>query len=386
MSRKTQPAMGLDTTLASVIKPTLLLHRTRVLANIDAMARKAVANGIRFRPHFKTHQSAEIGDWFRAAGVTAITVSSVSMANYFADHGWADITIAFPINLREIEQIDALAARVDLHLLADAPAAIDFLSVRLTHEVNLWIEVDSGYRRSGVAWDDEPALKALADSLSRSERLHLRGVLAHAGNTYGARSLSEVRSIHDATVARMTHARDLLQAMTGDAALEISIGDTPACSMLASLPGVDEMRPGNFVFYDLMQLQIGACAEADISVAVACPVVAKYPARRELVLYGGAIHLSKESLTRPDGGSDFGHVALFGPDDWGPSLPGVHLRSLSQEHGIVAVDPGMWAEVDRSVDIGDLVAVLPVHSCLTANLLRRYQTLDGAVIAMAPVL
>jgi D-serine deaminase-like pyridoxal phosphate-dependent protein len=386
MKRQTQPSANLDVILAGVVKPTLLLDRSRVLVNIDAMARKAATHGIRFRPHFKTHQSAGIGDWFRSVGVDAITVSSVAMATYFADHGWRDITIAFPVNLREIDQIDALAGRIDLHLLADAPVAIDFLSASLTHGANLWIEVDSGYRRSGVAWDDEQTLDALADSLSRAGRLHLRGVLAHAGNTYGARSLAEVRAIHDETVARMAHARALLQTMTGDAALEISIGDTPACSMLDSLPGVDEMRPGNFVFYDLMQLQIGACAEADIGVAVACPVVAKYPARRELVLYGGAIHLSKDALARPDGGADFGHVALFGPDGWGPSLPGVHLRSLSQEHGIVAVDSGVWAEVDRSVNIGDLVAVLPVHSCLTANLLRRYQTLDGEVIAMAPVL
>lgn len=386
MNRAIQPFGGGSAFLDRVVKPTLLLDRDRAQANIETMVGKAAANGIRFRPHFKTHQSAEIGEWFRAVGVDAITVSSLSMANYFADHGWTDITIAFPVNLREIEQIDALAARVDLHLLADAPLAIDFLVARLTHPVNLWIEVDAGYRRSGVAWNDAQTLDALAASFSRTGRLRLRGVLAHAGDTYGARSLAEVQAIYEATVARMSRARDQLQAAAGVDGLEISIGDTPACSMLASLPGVDEMRPGNFIFYDLMQLRIGACAETDIAVAVACPVVAKYPARREFVLYGGAIHLSKEALARPDGGSDFGHVALLDEHGWGPALPGVHLRSLSQEHGIVAVEPDRWEEVDGSVEIGDLVAVLPVHSCLTANLLREYRTLDGGVIPMASVL
>ena len=47
------------------------------------MARKAKDNGLIFRPHFKTHQSIEIGEWFRESGVNKITVSSLTMANYF---------------------------------------------------------------------------------------------------------------------------------------------------------------------------------------------------------------------------------------------------------------------------------------------------------------
>ena len=86
--------------------PTALLNTSVVKRNIAAMAQKAQQNGVRFRPHFKTHQSATIGEWFRAEGVTAITASSVSMARYFADHGWHDITVAFPVNWREIDAIN----------------------------------------------------------------------------------------------------------------------------------------------------------------------------------------------------------------------------------------------------------------------------------------
>ena len=69
------------------------------------MCDKAAANQLIFRPHFKTHQSVKTGEWFREAGVTAITVSSVSMAQKFADAGWDDITIAFPLNIREAEKV-----------------------------------------------------------------------------------------------------------------------------------------------------------------------------------------------------------------------------------------------------------------------------------------
>ncbi|KPK99745.1 MAG: hypothetical protein AMJ91_06575, partial [candidate division Zixibacteria bacterium SM23_73_3] len=67
-----------------IVKPTLLLDKKRVMKNIEKMARKAKAAGVRFRSHFKTHQSGEIGNWFRDVGVEAITVSSLDMAQYFA--------------------------------------------------------------------------------------------------------------------------------------------------------------------------------------------------------------------------------------------------------------------------------------------------------------
>ena len=74
-------------------KPTLFVNKQIALRNIQRMAAKAKQSNVRFRPHFKTHQSVDIGEWFRKFCVTAITVSSVEMAAYFAANGWADITI-----------------------------------------------------------------------------------------------------------------------------------------------------------------------------------------------------------------------------------------------------------------------------------------------------
>ena len=78
------------------------------------MAEKARQSKVTFRPHFKTHQSIEIGSWFRDEGVQKITVSSVDMAEYFASDGWNDITIAFPLNIRQLPQIQELAGRINL--------------------------------------------------------------------------------------------------------------------------------------------------------------------------------------------------------------------------------------------------------------------------------
>ena len=87
--------------LNNITKPTLLLDKQKCLLNIRRMKHKANRNNVQFRPHFKTHQSIEIGEWFRQEGVLSISVSSLKTAKYFAGAGGDDITIVFPVNLRE---------------------------------------------------------------------------------------------------------------------------------------------------------------------------------------------------------------------------------------------------------------------------------------------
>jgi D-serine deaminase-like pyridoxal phosphate-dependent protein len=368
----------------TIDRPTLLLDATRAQRNIARMAAKAQTQRLRFRPHFKTHQSADVGAWFRTADVTAITVSSVAMARYFAAHGWDDITVAFPVNLREIVVINELAARVRLHLLVENLAAIDFLAAHLTAPVAVWIEVDAGYRRSGVLWSDGDALTSLAGRIGACERMTLQGLLTHDGGTYAARTHAEIADAYATTVGRLNHARNLLTDH-GCLGLEISIGDTPACSVLDDFGAVDEMRPGNFVFYDWMQVEIGSCTWDDVATVVACPVVAIHPERNDVILYGGAVHLSKESLRRADGSLNFGAVVYLEDGGWSAPIPGAWVRSISQEHGIVHADDAAFAELVQRVQVGGLLGIVPIHSCLTADLLKHYLTLDGAALAMAPV-
>ena len=68
-----------------------------------------------------------------------------------------------------------------------------------------------------------------------------------------------------------------------------------------------------------------------------------------------------------------------------PPLAGAWLRSLSQEHGILRTTPETFAAMVSVLQVGELVAVIPVHSCLTADLLKRYLTLDGEWIEMMPL-
>ena len=356
--------------------PTLLLDEKQTKLNIRMMAEKAKNQGVRFRPHFKTHQSAQIGEWFRKAGVKAITVSSVRMADYFIHHKWNDVTIAFPVNWREINEINRLVDHNHLELLVESIPTADFLQKNLRLITDVWIKIDVGYHRTGIEWQDREEIENLVDKILSSNKLLLRGFLTHGGMTYNAGSRAEIQSLFVEGKNRLSEINRWF-VESRKAGFEISVGDTPGCRVSPGFDGVDEIRPGNFVFYDAMMSHLGVCQPQEISLALACPVVAKHANRSEIIIYGGAVHLSKESIL-VKGQPIFGLVALPQGERWSGPLEDCFVSGLSQEHGIVKVTQKVF---DR-LAIGDLVCILPVHSCLTATAMGSYLTLDEESINM----
>lgn len=358
--------------IKKIKKPALILDESKCRENIRTMADKARSSGVIFRPHFKTHQSLEIGKWFADEGVESITVSSVTMAKYFAGGGWNDITIAFPVNIRETEEIKKLAKSLNINILiSDIEQAIHLRNISgLT--AGYFIEIDTGNKRSGIEWDNQIFIMRILNELQNNLSLRFKGFLTHSGHTYKADSQSDIIDVYHDTLNKLTSLRDL----TGDQVI-LSTGDTPACSLIKDFKGFDEIRPGNFVFYDLMQYFLGSCSFARIAVAVACPVVEKNFRRREIIIYGGGVHLSKDSVKTRNGQVVFGKAVLLNGNGWKQASENDFLRSLSQEHGIIVASE----ELLKSVQVGDLVGIIPVHSCMTADLLRQYYTFNGRIIS-----
>ena len=357
-------------------KPTMLLNTSIAKKNISNMVGIANKSHIKLRPHFKTHQSGEIGKWFSEEKITGITVSSVSMADYFAHHGWQDIMIAFPTNIREMGTIDRLAGEINLGLLVESIQTIDYLERSLNNVVDLWIKVDSGSRRTGLDWQNTGEIANLAKKIIISKRLRLQGLLTHAGNTYHTNNTNEIKTLFAESVSDMNFVRKYLESQ-GTNGLQISVGDTPGVCLSDEINSVDEIRPGNFIFFDAMQYHLGSCQFDEIALAVVCPVVALHPERSEVVTYGGAIHLSKDYFEN-DGIKQYGLVAFPSEDSWGwgALIPGAYVAGLSQEHGVIH----MPASHLHNLKVGDLLCILPAHSCLVVDQMREYLTLDGGVI------
>jgi len=360
--------------MISIKQPTLIIDKEKCLENINFLSDKAKKNKIKFRPHFKTHQSAIIGQWFREYGVNAITVSSVQMAKYFASHGWNDITIAFPLNPLEINEINQLAQKNTINLLVSSDENIQETFLQLKYPTGIYIEIDDGYHRSGLQLGQIHEIENIINRIVSSTLLGFKGFLVHSGNTYHAKSREEIIRISDHTIKKLVKLKHTFSGAFD--VIELSIGDTPSCSLKDSFDGIDEIRPGNFIFYDIMQLKLGTCMADQIAVVLACPVLAKYPERNELVVYGGAVHLSKESILDHNGYISFGQVIQFIDNKWGESLKNTWVSSLSQEHGIIKTT----SEMINQINIGDIVGILPVHSCLTADLQPHYLTTEMEVI------
>lgn len=352
-------------------RPALLLDKAKCLGNIQKMTSKAHKFQLAFRPHFKTHQSAEIGEWFRKVGVSKITVSSVMMAEYFARHGWDDITIAFPVNIAECTEIDRLAERVNLNLVIENSEALQALAKKVSRSLGVFLKIDAGYHRTGIPIENQTEILALISEISNHKNLVFKGFLIHNGHTYSAKGKNEIQEIHGMTLQKI---RELKQfAEKHQIKSIVSIGDTPGMSVVDDFSFVDEIRPGNFVFYDVMQQNIGSCNFDEIAVALAVPVVAKHLERNEMVVYGGAVHLSKDSIIDNSGNQIFGRVVRLNKTGWGAPVEGTFVKSLSQEHGIIKTTD----DFIKTVNVGDFFGILPVHSCLTAHLMREYFTIHG---------
>jgi D-serine deaminase-like pyridoxal phosphate-dependent protein len=360
---------------AKISRPTLLVNRERVLNNIKRMTEKAKESKVIFRPHFKTHQSSVIGNWFREFNVDKITVSSLDMATYFSNSGWKDITVAIPVNIREINRINELSKKIKLNLLVESEEVVGFLSQNLLKLTEIWIKIDTGYNRTGLYWDNSKGIRDVTKIINASKNLKLKGILTHTGHSYQKKSTSEIKDLYKITIERLKFVKEV-QNSYGYSDINISIGDTPCCSVVDHFSGIDEIRPGNFVFYDVMQLQIGSCCEQDIALALVCPIIAKQTKRNEFVVHGGAIHFSKEFISDDIGNRIFGLVCNRGKNSWGNILPDTKLISVSQEHGIIRTKK----EIFNRYNVGELLFILPVHSCLTVDLMREMITLQGEII------
>ncbi|HKO58351.1 MAG TPA: alanine racemase [Thermoanaerobaculia bacterium] len=341
--------------------PAFIVDRKRLQRNCERMREKAASSGVTFRPHVKTHKVAQIGRMQHGGGFGPITVSTLAEAEHFADAGFRDITYAVPIAPEKLPRAAALAARVErLNILLDSYDALRAVESFGTL-FDVFLKIDCGYHRAGVEIHHPDSLR-LALDIARSPMIRFRGLLTHAGHSYNARDLEEVRRIAAQEAAVLTRFR-ALDAELAD--VTRSIGSTPTASIVERFAECDEVRPGNYVFYDAFQATLGSCALDDVAVSVLTTVVGSYPERRALIVDAGALALSKDvGPDHLDPAFGFGIVCDL---DLEP-LP-MKLIALSQEHGKIATE--------TTLPVGTRLRIIPNHSCLTAAMYETYQIVDG---------
>ena len=340
--------------------PKLFTDKKRIDHNLERVFTNPLFSNIEFRPHFKTHQSLETGRLFRKFGIEKITVSSIQMAEFFAEDGWNDIMIAIPLNPSDVKEYSKLAAKIDLHLLVDSTETTKAALENIKNPVTLHIKCDCGYGRAGISAQKTEIFDEIANLFKKQQNHFFGGLVSHFGNTYHG-TKDHIIGINKQGIKKLIKLQEYFET-EHKLLCPVSIGDTPSLSLYdaAMLNGVEELRPGNFVYYDVMQYMAGHCEISDIAVALETPVLSLYPERNEVLVHAGAVHLSKESCTMPDGKNGYGIAVRLSKKGIGEIIEGAYVDRLSQEHGILRVQSDFFSEFKP----GDTIGILPVHSCL----------------------
>ena len=354
--------------LDQITSPTLLIDEKKTRANIQRMADKAKKHGKELVPHWKTAQSHEIGNWAKEYGIKQVTASSIKLAEYLCGQGWENIHIAFPFNIRETSKLDELAKNQSLSVQIVNSNTAKTLAEKLNHPVGFFIEIDAGYGRTGVNVSDFGTMEEIMRIAKTTDKLVFKGFYLHPGHTYYMPNKEEI-------YAQSRNALQMLKLkyQTEFPELKTRLGDTPGCAVMDDFGDVDQLGPGNFVFFDLMQAKLGSCTKEEISVCLAVPVVDINRERKEILVHGGGVHLAKDVLTDANGNKNFGEVVSLHEKGWSLLPERSYLKSISQEHGVIKASDSLL----QSVQIGDLLGILPVHSCMTADCMGAYLSLDG---------
>jgi D-serine deaminase-like pyridoxal phosphate-dependent protein len=360
--------------LADLRTPALILDRAVLTANISAMSARARAFGIDLKPHMKTSKCAEIARLATHGHSGGICVSTVEEVRYFAREGFRDITYAVgivPSKLADLSPALGKGARVTL--LLDDPVTARAVSARaasLDLRFPVLIEIDSGMHRAGLA-PDSAEIVEIGRILAEASHLTPAGVLTHGGQSYAARGPEDCRAAAEEERRAIVTASETLTA-AGIPCPRIAPGATPNAVHMVSAEGLTEIRPGNYVFYDLHMVSIGACRPEQIAVSVLATVIGHNRARNQMVIDAGALALSLDASARhrlPEAGYGW----LY--DEAGRTRLGdLRLDRLSQEHGVVTSARPL--PFDR-LPIGSRVRVLPSHSCMTAAAYPAYHLVEG---------
>ncbi len=352
--------------------PAVLVDLDRLESNIAHMARLASEAGAALRPHTKSHKTIGIARRQLAAGASGITVAKLDEAEAFVREGVKDIFVANEVaGQHKWARAARLQSSATVALGVDSVETVEGLAQAANaHGVTIpvLIEIDTGLHRAGLEPAEEVA--KLAEHIANLRALEFRGVFTHAGHAYGAHNSDEVRRIAHDEAHGVIEAADLIRSR-GIACPVISVGSTPTICASGVLPGVTEIRPGNYVFFDRMQVALGVTSVEACSQTVLATVISR-PTPDRVVVDAGS-----KTFALDRGAHGLESLQGFGED----VSYGLVLSRLSEEHGVI-VD-----ERASSVAVGERLRFLTNHACTVANLAEVLYGIRGDSVEEAfPVL
>lgn len=337
-------------TLSALETPAPIVDLDRMERNLDRLADYTRVHGLSLRPHIKTHKSPIIAaDQLRrgAVGVTCATTREAEVMSEVCD----DILVAYPpVGPARLRRLMALPSELRLTVALDSVEAIEELAAAAAsakRRVRVYVETDIGMRRVGAGSAAE--IVALARLVDSRPALEYAGLAFYPGH---------IRESVDKQGTALTELRRGLDEIVGALAAAglpprvVSGGSTPTMMTTHEIPAVTELRPGTYVFNDRSTAEVGACGWEDCALTVLATVVSTAVAG-QAVIDAGTKALGREPLR---GANGEGYGSLL-------SHPEVHVRAMSEEHGMLDISRTSWKP-----RIGEQVRVIPNHVCIVVHL------------------
>lgn len=347
--------------------PALLIDAVLLERNLAAMKQCIGAGRAAYRPHTKSHKSPLLAKMQIAHGAQGVCCSKLGEAEVMAAGGVDDIHITTPVVGRDkARRLARLAAQGRVSVVSDNADNVFELAVAavaLGTTIDVLIEMDVGQGRCGVA-GPEQAL-AIADAISRTKGLRLKGMQGYQGRLQSMVAFSERR---DAVLIALDKLLVGARALR-DHGFKVDVltgGGTGSLAIDLEFGGLTELQPGSYVFMDSTYRCIGwNAAAAPTPFANALSVLASvvsHPLSDRAVL-------------------DVGWKAAS--SDSGPPVlkdSGLAIEFAGDEHSLVT------GAAAYSLKIGGRMELIPSHCDTTVNLYDRYHVIrNGVVEAIWPV-
>jgi D-serine deaminase-like pyridoxal phosphate-dependent protein len=367
-----------DPRLAALPTPCLVLDEAKMMRNIDRLAEHAAGLGVSLRPHLKTAKSVEVARRLLTGGNGPATVSTLAEAEIFAAAGVHDILYAVGIAPQKLDRVVAMRRMgCNLSVLLDSAAQAEPVAAASRsagQPIPALIEIDSDGHRGGLRPDDLTLIAV--GRILRDGGAELRGVMTHAGESYGVTGNEAQAAFAEIERAAAVAAAGALRAARLPCPV-VSVGSTPTAHAARDLTGVTEVRAGVYVFFDLVMAGIGVCRPEDIALTVLITVIGHQTARGWVLIDAGWMALSRDRGTASQA-VDQGYGIVC--NESGQILPDLIVMQANQEHGIVAPRPGSSATMP-DLPVGTRLRILPNHACATAAQHASYQVLSAALDA-----
>jgi len=333
--------------------PALLVDLDAMERNLARMADYARSHNLRLRPHTKTHKSIALAKRQLALGAAGLTVAKPGEAEVLVDADPPELLVAYPtVGERKLARLMDVARRTRLSMSLDSLGVAEALSraaVQAGVRVGVLVETDVGLHRVGVAPE---RVDALAAAVERLPHLDWDGVAFYPGHvkSLDREGLSAIEKLGE-TVGQLTH-RLRPRIVSG--------GSTPTWEHSHRIPGMNEIRPGTYIFNDRNSVAIGSCAREDCAVSILVTVVST-AVSGQAIIDGGSKTFSSDRLV--SGGEGHGEVV-----EW----PEAVFVKMNEEHGFV--------QTSRPAKVGDRVKVIPNHVCVAVNLEEKIYGIRGRTV------